>query len=64
MKFKPETYWEDRCHVLEGLVERIASIMVYNLPACRNQVNDLMINWETILTDLEKDYGDKNETNL
>lgn len=58
-EFKPETYWEDRCHVLEGYIFRACAIIESHLPATRPQFMELNQQWNKILDDLEKEYGEK-----
>lgn len=58
-KFKPQTYWEDRCNVLEGTVSRLAAILAHNLPATTQDIRILVSQWDKILDDLEKEYGEK-----
>lgn len=58
MNNEPETYWEERCEVLEGFVVRLTSILVANLPATRPDVNKLVSDWDNILVNLDKDYKD------
>jgi hypothetical protein len=63
MNNKPETYWEERCEVLEGFVIRLASVLIANLPACRPTVVELISEWEKILVGLDKEYK-TNETSI
>jgi hypothetical protein len=59
MNIEPKTYWEERTNVLEGLVNRLAAILAHNLPASEQDIRTVMIQWDKILDDLEKEYGEK-----
>ena len=55
---EPKTYWEERCEVLEGFVARLTSILIAHQPAMHRQTQELVNNWEDILSRLDKEYKD------
>lgn len=55
----PETYWEERLVVLEGLVELMMKTLVAYQPAMSPSLNELHNKWGKIVDEMDVEYEGK-----
>jgi hypothetical protein len=55
----PETYWEERVVVLEGLVELLMHTLMQYQPGMAVSIKDLHTKWGQIVDEMDVEYTDK-----
>lgn len=56
---QPETYWEERVVVLEGLVELLMLSLINYQPAMGVHIKELHTKWGRIVDEMDAEYADK-----
>jgi hypothetical protein len=55
----PETYWEERVVVLEGLVELMMDALTVYQPAMTPKLKELHGHWCKIVDEMDVEYAEK-----
>ena len=56
---QPETYWEERVVVLEGLVELLMNTLISYQPAMATPIKELHTKWGKIVDEMDAEYEGK-----
>ena len=55
MNSKPETYWEKRCDINEGILDEIINVIATHLPSTQDSLYSLLGNWDMAIARIEEE---------
>ena len=60
---EPKSYWEERCAVMEGAVERMMQVLAMHIPSTRQEIQAIASEWAKIRNDVHLEYKAKEVDN-
>lgn len=58
----PKTYWEERCNVADGALERVVSVLCRHFPSMSPELSSIKSEWFRIVGILDEEYKVKEES--